>query len=92
MTVFANFFILVSHLKEKLLLYLNNCLLDTHETARKRNRTAESTFISADPVRRFSNLSNLEIFSLTVRVAFNWHESERLSKKISPERKKSWRI
>ena len=37
---------------------------------------------AADPVRRFSNLWNLEIFSLTVKEAFNWHESEeRLSNK-----------
>ena len=82
MTIFANFFTLVSHLKQKLQLYLNNCLPDTHEIARKRGRTTESTFISADPVPRFSNLWNLEIFSLTVKAAFNWHESEeRLSNK-----------
>ena len=57
-------------------MYLDNCLPDTHEIARKRGRTIESTFISADPVRRFSNLWNLEIFSLTVKAAFDWHESE----------------
>ena len=82
MTFFANFFTLVSHLKEKIQLYLNNCLPDTHEIARKRSRTTESTFISVDPVRRFSNLWNLEMFSLTVKATFNWHESEeRLSNK-----------
>ena len=70
MTFFANFFILVSHLKENLQLYLNNCLPDTHDIARKRGRTTESAFISADPVRCFSNLWNLEIFSLTIEAAF----------------------
>ena len=69
-------------------MYLNNCLPDTHEIARKRGRTTESAFISADPVRRFSNLWNLEIFSLTVKAAFNWHESEeRLTNKDIDGRK-----
>ena len=85
MTIFANFFTLVSHLKQKLQLYLNNCLLDTHEIARKRGRTTESTFISADPVPRFFFFrfsGTWKYFLSQLRRPFNWHESEeRLSNK-----------
>ena len=81
MTIFANFFTLVSHLKQKLQLYLNNCLPDTHEIAREVEllKALSSRQI---PSRVFQISGTWKYFLSQLRRPFNWHESEeRLSNK-----------
>ena len=82
MTIFANFFTLVSHLKQKLQLYLNNCLPDTHEIAREVEllKALSSRQI---PSRVFQISGTWKYFLLQLsRPLLNWHESEeRISNK-----------